>query len=196
VSKRDDAEHDLMEQVGPILTSLTGSRCISVEAMSNPVTNDLDIDAGIDFYLKFERAPLFTFASRIQWRHYNGHHAPWSNRAAPMTYTIRCLSGRGESWVELEKKRAALTTGGLYPRWTLQAYLERPGGPVENMGWCLTEDLYAHLDLYAQANVEPPKRINPQDNSEFIYVDWRWVPGYRWFRSSDNPALASPRLFK
>jgi hypothetical protein len=111
-----------------------------------------------------------------------------------MTYTIRARTDDGNDWTELAKRATAITTGGLYPRWTLQAYIERPGGPVENMAWCQTVDLYAHLSAYRDAHIEIPTRRGP-GGAIFTYVEWRNVPGYRWFRESADRRLAQPRMF-
>jgi hypothetical protein len=171
------AARDFERVVWPVLNRFVGGTLQQVETQTGTLAADLDCLAGIDAYVRTSSG-LHTWACRLQWRHFQTRSAPWAAGKAPMTFTCRCRT-------EIGKRVAALDNGSLMPEWTLQAYLDRDGGPLENVGWINTRDLYAYVRARCELGLfadDPDIYENPVDHRHFLAVPWLEVGGYRWFR--------------
>ena len=194
MSLADLSRRDLLDIVGPRLLATTGGELEIVEWEGTDLAGTLDVGAGIDFLIKRHRAPIISVASRIQWRHRNGRSAPWANGPAPMTFTIRLRTSSGETWTEMNKRLAARANGGMMPDWTLQAYMDQPGGPLENMGWMSTAELYDEVK-WRYDNGTLSIHDN-DDGSQFTDIKWIEIGGFRWFRPRERPVVTQPHLWQ
>jgi hypothetical protein len=177
MTRASDARHDLECVVWPLLERVYGGTLTVVEWEPGKVAADLDREAGIDFCIKLPGRGMLGFASRIQWRHYAGRSAPWHKGSAPMTFTCRATT-------EVPKRVASIEHGGMVPSWTLQAFLDRPGGPLENVAWTPTDELYRVV----VAGNGTYTKVNGFDGTPFVVVPWQKVSGYRYFRPPPPPA--------
>jgi hypothetical protein len=165
---------DIERVVWPILRQTMGGKLTRIEKdVGTASGRDLDVDAGIDFYHRLRNGEILrTIATRVQWRYGPDGPAPWAKGKSPMTFTIR-------PGTELPKRQQAIDDGGTYPNLTLQAYLERPGGPCENFAWCRTADLYDALRSPRNA-----QEYSNADGSKLLAIKWFVLPGFRWFREN------------
>ena len=178
MSKARDAASDFALFVVPELERYMHGTYVQTE--ERPSWSDLDITAGIDGYLKYPKW-IEGVAARVQYRHYGNRDAPWARGASPQTFTCRTAT-------EIPKRIEAIRNGALLPTWTIQAYMDSPGGPCENWGIIPTVDLYWYVD---DNGYDLRTYTNPEDGTRFVAVPWKKVSGMRWFR---QPSVEA-RLF-
>lgn len=128
------------------------SKIISVEGQGE-LEKMLDIYAGID-YLALSENGLRGISSRIQ----TGKN--WH------TFTIRKEKSTGNK-TEYEKRVKGISSGYIYPYYTLQAYLDTA---TIDYAICRTEDLYRFIK-------DNPTKVgqNKTTNAQFLIVDWRYL---------------------
>lgn len=113
---------------------------VSVEETHSPIADDLDMDAGIDFYHKGPNG-VVGIANRVQWGN------AWN------TFTVRNERKTGAT-TEFEKRTSAVENQSMLPDRTVQSYVadverdERGNiidGTVLSSAMCHTKDLYDYL---------------------------------------------------
>ncbi|HEU5379371.1 MAG TPA: hypothetical protein VFV38_28445 [Ktedonobacteraceae bacterium] len=179
---REQSRADFVRIVWPLVRDqcreLRGSTLRMVEGLpQNPIADDLDIDAGIDAY---QRTPwgLRGMSSRVQW---------WKNY---QTFTVRSQRANG-SRTEYGKRLATirrLNEGFLYPYWTIQAYLERPGGKLLAVAVARTVELYGYIEQRKQSGRPCRERRASNGGEWFLCVEWEQ------YRQTGNYLFVSPGL--
>ena len=170
---RDDVQRDLNQSsadfvrvVWPVVQAycgeLQGSDLRMVEGHgSQPIAQDLDMHAGIDAYQRTS-VGLRGIASRVQW---------WTNY---QTFTVRISRPNGVL-TEYIKRLMTITRrqeGFLYPYWTIQAYLDEPGGQLLSVGVAKSIELYPYIERREQS-ASPCKRLPARRGGEqFLVVEW------------------------
>ena len=133
---------------------LGGGNVIPVETVTDSrMAQILDQLGGVDiWYVNQEQ--IFPIASRVQY----GDRA-WN------TFTIRYARPSGAA-TEYDKRLRSIRNGSLYPRWTIQAY-------VDDEGRLLTAAAVdtKHLIEVAAEHLDQV-RDNPADDVKFLYVHW------------------------
>jgi hypothetical protein len=140
--------------VWPVIrAAVGGGDMVPVESVqSTEFTRTLDIVAGIDAWI-VQGHHIFGIASRIQ------YDTSWE------TFTIR-MSRPNNSVVEYQKRRDQIATpGSLFPRWTVQAYVDRSGPKLLAAGAVLTEHVI-------QAVTDQIGYMQMTYNAEFWVVPW------------------------
>ncbi|HEU5381856.1 MAG TPA: hypothetical protein VFV38_41070 [Ktedonobacteraceae bacterium] len=181
---REQSRADFVRIVWPLVRDqcreLRGSTLRMVEGLpQNPIADDLDIDAGIDAY---QRTPwgLRGMSSRVQW---------WKNY---QTFTVRSQRSNG-SRTEYGKRLATikhLNEGFLYPYWTIQAYLERPGGTLLSVAVARTVELYGYIEQRKQSGRPCRERRAGSGGEWFLCVEWKQ------YRQTGNDLFVSPSLIE
>jgi hypothetical protein len=170
---RDQSSADFVRVVWPAVQAhcpeLRGSVLRMVEgSREHPIAADLDGCAGIDAY---QRVPLGLrgISSRVQWgKDYR-------------TFTVRIARPNGAVTEYLKR----LTTirrvheGFLYPYWTIQAYVERPGGKLLSVAVAKTAELYLYIEQCKQRGQPCDERPAGNGGERFLYVEWNryWQTG-------------------
>lgn len=170
---------DTKAVVWPLIRGFTGGTDLrSVEQQAaGEVAGDLDRMAGIDCYIWSSGRTLRGVASRCQWQYTPLPDNPgeWDGPRwaayPPNNFTIRTRTAAGNTYTELAKRVEALNEGSLMPLLTVQAYLERPGGPVQSIGIVPTVDLYRFI-TYCQDRGRVFDGHTNDDGSSFIKVYW------------------------
>lgn len=163
---RDQSAADFVRTVWPVVQrrcpELRGSVLRLVEGRANEViAQELDVCAGID---SFQRTPfgLRGIASRVQW---------WTNYH---TFTVR-ISRPGGAFTEYRKRLITLERrheGFLYPYWTIQAYVSKPGGNLLAVGVAKTVELYWYIEQRQQCGHPCPVRPAGRGGERFLFVEW------------------------
>lgn len=117
--------------VKPSLLALwPGGLVADIEGRGNP----FDVYAGIDAYRVSGMQEMDGIAVRVQggkcWR----------------TFTVRRSRDSG-AMTEYEKRRSAIENGHLYPKYTLQAYVD--GGGLRELAVALTAELMEYIGRFA-----------------------------------------------
>lgn len=155
-----------MRAVWPVVrsycTELQGSDLRIVEGYtSQAIAQDLDVYAGIDAY---QRTPvgLRGIATRCQW---------WTNYR---TFTVRVSRPNG-TLTEYIKRLTTIKRrdeGFLYPYWSIQAYLDKPGGKLLSVGVAKSVELYLYIER-RERSAKPCKRLPARHGGEqFLVVEW------------------------
>lgn len=140
---------------------LRGGRIRAVEGKDNDLSADLDMRAGIDAYQQWDRA-MRGIACRVQW---------WRNYRS---FTVRVSRPNG-SETEYQKRLTVIKRrdeGFLYPYWTIQAYIDQPGGKLLSVAVAKTAELYLWIEQYEKNVGLLPRRTVPNGGERFLYVDW------------------------
>jgi len=127
------------------------------------VAYELDVCVGIDAY---QRTPfgLRGIGSRVQWR-INYH-----------TFTVRVSRPNG-ALTEYRKRLITLKRrheGFLYPYWTIQAYVSKPGrsGTLLAVAVAKTVELYRYIEQRAQSERPCQERPAGKGGERFLFVEW------------------------
>jgi hypothetical protein len=149
-----------------------------IDGRGSRLARHLDNLAGLDAY-ECDSTSMRGVAMRVQ---YGFNYR---------THTIRETRPKGAD-TELEKRQRALTEGHLYPFWTVQAYFERPGGPLLSVGLAKSEELYAFVASY------PIERKLASNGGEgFLIVSWsqyRYAGYYLFEYSPPAPPSSLPKV--
>jgi hypothetical protein len=138
-------------QIGPVFG---GGQIIPVETVTDShMAKVLDTCAGVDMWLVLGDS-MYGLASRVQWS-----DTPWD------TFTVRRSLPSGVN-TEYDKRRHAISSGALYPRLTVQAYVSKDGGHLLSAAAIDTRHLIEMCDKY-----DHQRRTAPGGN-QFIYVNW------------------------
>ena len=132
---------------------LGGGHVIPVEAVTNSLmAQTLDTLGGVDLWWVHQQQ-IFPVASRVQY----GHQS-WNS------FTVRYSRSSGRP-TEYHKRLQSLRTGSIYPKLTIQAYVNN--GHLMAAAAVDTKHL---IDLATQYSHQ--KRVNKADGATFIYVNW------------------------
>jgi hypothetical protein len=174
---RDASTADFVDLVWPALQTycrdLQRGDLFIVEGGSDPLHFDLDVRAGIDGLQRGAYA-LRGLASRVQWgKDYQ-------------TFTVRLARPNG-STTEFEKRQEVLNhldQGYLYPFWTIQAYVSRPGGRLYSVGVAKTVELYRYIAQRAQEGPPLQQQHAGKGGETFLIIPWEeyLAAGYYLFR--------------
>jgi hypothetical protein len=139
--------------VWPELSPLwNGATIVPVETVTDSqMAKVLDMYAGIDMWMLSGQS-LYGIASRVQYG-----PTSWD------TFTVRYRLASGNR-TEYHKRQESLKNGSLYPRWTIQAYVD--GERLVSAAITTTERLVEMCQRH-----EHQVRRAPGGN-EFIYVGW------------------------
>ena len=128
---------------------------------ADPLRFDLDALEGIDAFQRGTYA-LRGLASRVQWG------------TDYQTFTVRIARSNG-SLTEFEKRLEVLhhlEQGYLYPFWTIQAYVSRPGGVFYSVGATRTTDLYRFIEQCAREGTPLEQKQAGNGGETFLIVPW------------------------
>jgi hypothetical protein len=166
----DDAqwsERTLQSIIWPAIKSRVGGEMLSVEADKGAVTRHLDMTAGIDALIQYERG-IKSLASRIQ-------------RCDPKrpfnTFTVRAARDTGAETEFAKRVRAITEDDGMYPAYTLQGYVSKLDGSFLSASFVRTEHLYKYM-LAADAFFETKRTSNA------IFYVVRWGQLERWLKQN------------
>jgi hypothetical protein len=138
-------------QIGPVFG---GGQIIPVETVTDSeMAKLLDTRAGIDMWLVLGDS-MYGLASRVQWS-----DTSWD------TFTVRRSLPSGAS-TEFDKRRHAITSGALYPRLTVQAYVSKDGSQLLSAAAIDTRHLIEMAERY-----DHQRRTAPGGN-QFVYINW------------------------
>lgn len=90
------------------------------------------------------------------------------------TFTIRISRPSGAE-TEYQKRLSVLKRrdeGFLYPYWTIQAYLDRPGGTLLSVAVAKTTELYFWIEQYEKHVRLLPRKKATHGGEGFLYVPW------------------------
>lgn len=149
------SQETFRDSVWPHITArLGGGELIPVETVTDSdMALALDTLAGVDMWWVIS-GQVYPIASRVQY-----------GSTAWRTFTVRASRPSGAA-TELHKRRHAIETGALYPSLTVQAYVN-PEGRLMAAAAVSTRHLIDRC-----SDLKDQRRVNPQDGSEFIYVQW------------------------
>jgi hypothetical protein len=186
---QDQSSADFVRLVWPILQAhcpeLHGSTLRMVEgSRTNPIAYELDVCAGIDAY---QRLPLGLrgISSRVQWgKDYQ-------------TFTVRLTRPNGAMTEYLKRVTTIkhVNEGFLYPYWTVQAYIEKPGGKVLSVAAAKTIELYLYIEQRKQRGRPCHERPAGNGGERFLCVEWdqyRQAGNYLFVYPDLLPPEASP----
>lgn len=172
---------DFLNIVWPALRDncpdLRGGKLCTVEGNENEVAADLDMRAGIDAYQRWDRA-MRGIACRVQW----GDNY--------QTFTVRISRPNGAE-TEYQKRLEVIKRrdeGFIYPYWTIQAYLDRPGGTLLSAAVAKTAELYLWIEQYESVGRDLPRNHARNGGEGFLCVSWAR------YRRSGNYLFIYPSL--
>jgi hypothetical protein len=160
-----DSVKDFREQVAPVLEDWTDGRNVSVEAVTDQeMANELDQTAGVDSWNVKHDDIVRGVASRVQYLGSLPYDTP------PDTFTIRKERQSGVK-TEFQKRLYAIRKDGLYPHWTVQAYVDEPGGELLSVGRVRTKDLIEHVQDGSEEDGDYWV-VEPQHEASFYAISW------------------------
>lgn len=125
------------------------------------IAYELDVCAGIDAYQRTAFG-LRGISSRVQWgTNYQTFMVRLSRPNGAATEYIKRLTTL--------KRRAE---GFLYPYWTVQAYLNRPGGTLLSVAVAKTIELYLYIEQRDVCGRPCDERLAANGGERFLFVDW------------------------
>lgn len=147
------SSHAFRDVVWPTMGPLLGGgHVIPVESVTDSaMSTALDTLAGVDLWYVANRE-VYPVASRVQ------YGRAWN------TFTIR-YSRRSGVATEYQKRVTSILSGSLYPRITIQAFIQ--GGQLLAAAAVDTKHLIQKATEY-----RGQVRVNGQDGASFIYVSW------------------------
>lgn len=159
------SEAILHNEVWPAIKRCVGGEMVSVEAEKTSLARRLDISAGIDALIQYERG-IKSLASRIQ-------------RTSPKkpfdTFTIR-VSRRSGAETEFAKRVRAIFYGdGMYPAFTMQAYVSEDERFL-SAAIVKTEQLYRYI-------LSPNSVVGLREVSDAKFFEIEWPHLGEWIRS-------------
>lgn len=158
---------DFRDQVVPVIEEWSDGRNVSVEAVTdNEMAKELDQTAGVDSWNVKHNEIVRGVASRVQYVNRLGFDSP------PDTFTIRKKVPSGAK-TEFEKRQHAIKKGGLYPHWTIQAYLDKPRGELLSVGRVRTRDLIEYIEDGNEENNDYFVKNPPGEASFYVVFWWR-----------------------
>ena len=135
----DQTAQDFTNVVEPEICDWFDSDVVNVENVTdNDIAKKLDVDAGIDYWRVGEL--MAGIGSRIQWL----DETPYADQPYD-TFTVRCETPTGQKRSEYEKRLYAIENDGLYPKHTVQAYLDSRGGKLLSVGEVSTRELIKYI---------------------------------------------------
>lgn len=133
----------------------------SIENQSSDLAKILDNHCGIDSLIKNNRNSLvYGIASRIQ----------FTNKSYG-TFTIRDKRDNN-TLTEFGKRQFALKNGGIYPYYTLQAYVTEKHHLL-NMAIMKTADLFNYIEKYPNEVTEKHTQNNKIGQASFKVCKWQ-----------------------
>lgn len=134
-----DSAKDFSNIVEPAICDWFDGEVINVENVTeSEIAEALDVNAGIDYWRVGDL--MSGIGSRVQWLDETRFASePYD------TFTVRCETEYGVQRSEYEKRLEAIEDGGLYPRQTVQAYLDTRHGELLSVGAVSTEELIKHI---------------------------------------------------
>lgn len=156
---------DFLNVVWPALQKncpeLHGGQLRAVEGKGTELSADLDMRAGIDAYQRWDRA-MRGIACRVQWeKDYR-------------SFTVRTSRPNGTE-TEYQKRLTVIKRrdeGFIYPYWTIQAYLDQPGGTLLSAAVAKTAELYLWIEQYERNVRQLPRKKARNGGEGFLYVGW------------------------
>lgn len=147
------AEH-FQRIVWPHLSPLLGGgHVVPVESVTDSrMAQMLDMLGGVDLWY-VNQQQIFPVASRVQYG-----PRPWN------TFTVRYSRPSGAP-TEYHKRADSIRSGSLYPRVTIQAYID--GDRLLSAAAVDTKHLIAQATKHRHQ-----VRVNPADGARFLYVRW------------------------
>ena len=143
------------EHIAPALIRKAGGKFTAVEGVDDPMSEDFDRLAGIDYWFRSNDGQIYGIASRVQVADKN-----WR------TFTVRFERGSGYE-TEYEKRLRSIKSGSLSPAITLQAYIVDDSLYI---GLVRTETLIRHIEEGERYKVG---RVNEGGRwAKFYIVDW------------------------
>ena len=63
--------------------------------------------------------------------------------------------------------------GYLYPYWTVQAYVDRPGGRLLSVGIAKTVELYLYIEQREREGPPLKRKRSHNGGEEFLILEWK-----------------------
>ena len=146
-----------VEKMKPIIEELlNGWRIIPVEGEDNIICKILDMSCGIDYLMTSPKSNIVTgMASRVQ---YSKNYR---------TFTVR-KERESQSITEFDKRKDAILYGGLYPKYTMQAYIVN--NDIDGLAIIKTKDLIEFIKCgFAE---EKQTGMNKIGQASFYICEW------------------------
>lgn len=170
---RDEVQRDIRQSssdfvrvVWPVVQEhcpeLHGSALRVVEGrMNNPIAYELDVCAGIDAYQRTSLG-LRGMISRVQWG------------TDYQTFTVRIKRPNGAPTEYMKRLTTIkhLNEGFLYPYWTIQAYVEKPGGKLLSVAAAKTVELYRYIEQRKHSGRPCHEHPAANGGERFLAVEW------------------------
>lgn len=176
-----DSSSSFVNVVWPILESecpvFLGHKLVENETVRTPVSQTLDMAAGIDWFTQDPGGGLVSISSRIQWE------CNWRS------FTIR-ESRESGAVTELAKRREAIRKSTLCPDWWVHAYIfgrEETNPELGSVGVIRTEDLFKWVrDHVDDTKIMPRRNVDFGGAAVLRAVWWHHVASYPSFWSWDE----------
>ena len=161
--------------IRPIVEKLLSCwKLMQVEGKEDEVCKLLDMSCGLDYLIHSEKSGLILgLSSRVQ---YDGNYR---------TFTVRKERESG-ALTEYEKRTQAMTSCGIYPYYTMQAYMN--DGEVKGLGITKTSDLIEYIRKgYADEKETGMNRIG-QAKFYVCHCDDMKIKGYKVIEYKERQA--------
>lgn len=171
-----ESQNNFLSVVAPIFTNHYDLEFVPVEDVNETLAKRLDTKCGIDYIAAFYENDLHQgVAVRVQ------KGINWK------TFTVRKQLKSGAK-TEFDKRKEAIQKGGIYPYWTLQAYVDR--GTLEGVGVVRTKDLFEYIDSKSDGmRVTGTRKDTKGGQAVFLVCPWQDIAnhGYRvWAYCKDR----------
>lgn len=145
-----------------VLKVLHGSDILPCEGEDNDTLRFLDGSCGIDYFVVHNRNGItHTVASRFQ------TDTPQRYK----TFTIRKSRDSGTD-TEFKKRKLAIENGGIYPYYTLQAYVDEEHNRINRIAVALTEEIIRYCETELTDADIRHTGYNQIGQASFYVVDW------------------------
>lgn len=158
VMRRIEWSAEYVKQAEPHLRfMLNGGKILRVEGKAEEVCKALDIVCGTDYiYVYPDKHHAWGMACRVQ-------------KYDRANFTIRKAVESGAQ-TELDKRRFAISKGGIYPFLTMQMFVDDDSHEIRRIGIAKTADIIEALDR--GMGIEKRVQWDNGGKSEFFYVEW------------------------
>ena len=155
----EDSQYSASVLTDKVVTFLSMSgNFTNIEEYDDYLIKQLDLNAGMDVLCQ-TGSHMYGIAQRIQ--SISSLHPCYN------TFTVRSERHTG-TITELQKRKEAIENEYLYPKYTLQAYIDtNNNNNIRSAAYIKTKDLFNFVETHPELVSK-----NSSDN-EFIYVDWK-----------------------
>jgi len=146
----------------PQIKNILKGNIYSIECSNKDgVKEKLDMEAGFDFILSQPNKCINGIANRVQ------YIKPGKNPFNTFTVRYKLESGRP---TEYQKRKYAIKHECLYPKYTIQSYVEKGTNKLLSCSIARTKDIIDFIDKGFSIDGKTGK--NQLDNTEFKIIPW------------------------